>query len=183
MLKGLNWLRALTIVGLLLAPAAPALAGGPPPDSPRAYPALLQMAREHPEQTVHVIVQRAGNARLPAQILERMGGRRARELPLVNAVALDLPASAVEALARDPAVREQSRAPYQRYQDFFAGLLRAGVAEGSLPAVDPELTAHVLVAFAAGLLLQSRADPQGADWAAVARAGLDLLLAGARRSV
>lgn len=105
MLKGLNWLRALTIVGLLLAPAAPALAGGPPPDSPRAYPALLQMAREHPEQTVHVIVQRAGNARLPAQILERMGGRRARELPLVNAVALDLPASAVEALARDPAVR------------------------------------------------------------------------------
>lgn len=84
--------------------------------------------------------------------------------------------------ARDPAVREQARAPYQRYQDFFAGLIAAGTAEGSLRAVDPQLMAHVLVAFAAGLLLQSRADPAGADWAAVARAGMTLLLAGARRA-
>ncbi|MBL8055459.1 MAG: TetR/AcrR family transcriptional regulator [Anaerolineales bacterium] len=125
-------------------------------------------------------------ARSPAQsVPESLRAMAAAAAPVFGAADGQLPIFLEfwSQAARDPAVREQSRAPYQRYQDFFAGLLRAGVAEGSLPAVDPELTAHVLVAFAAGLLLQSRADPQGADWAAVARAGLDLLLAGARRSV
>lgn len=85
--------------------------------------------------------------------------------------------------ARDPAVRAQARAPYQRYQARIAALLQAGVTDGSLQVDDPLNTAHVLVAFAAGLLLQSRADPAGADWPAVAQAGVRLLLEGARKRI
>jgi AcrR family transcriptional regulator len=84
--------------------------------------------------------------------------------------------------ARDPAVRQAASAPYRRYLDFFAELIRAGIAEGSLKPVDPQTAAHVIVSFAAGLLLQSLVDPPGADWDATARSGLDLVLEGVRRS-
>lgn len=80
--------------------------------------------------------------------------------------------------ARDPQVREAALAPYHRYRDDFADRVRAGQAEGSLGPADPPLVAHVIVSLAVGLLLQSLLDPRGADWGAVARAGLDIVLNG-----
>lgn len=84
--------------------------------------------------------------------------------------------------ARDLQVREAALASYQRYRADFAALIRAGQAEGSFGAADPQTVAHVIVSLAVGLLLQSLLDPDGADWGQVAGAGLEVVLAGLRRT-
>jgi len=80
--------------------------------------------------------------------------------------------------ARDPAVWEATIAPYQRYRTFFAGIVEAGIADGSLRPVDPDVAAQVIVALAVGLVLQGVLDPAGADWGAVAEQGMAMLLTG-----
>lgn len=80
--------------------------------------------------------------------------------------------------ARDPQVRQAALAPYHRYRDDIAALIRAGQAEGSLSAGDPHAAAHAIVSLAIGVLLQSRLDPDGVDWGQAAQAGLDVILAG-----
>jgi hypothetical protein len=55
-------------------------------------------------------------------------------------------------------------------------MIEAGMAEGTLRAVDPETTAHVLVSLAVGVLLQGLLDPQGADWGQVAEEGVRMFL-------
>lgn len=80
--------------------------------------------------------------------------------------------------AHDPQAQAAAREPYRRYQDFFAELIRAGVAEGSLKPVEPETAAQVLVSLSVGLLLQSLIDPDQADWGQRAEANLKLLLSG-----
>jgi AcrR family transcriptional regulator len=65
---------------------------------------------------------------------------------------------------RDPEIWQITIAPYRRYQEFFAGLIREGIEEGSVRPVNPDATARVLIALALGLLLQSVLDPQGAPW-------------------
>ncbi|OGO16034.1 MAG: hypothetical protein A2Y93_13450 [Chloroflexi bacterium RBG_13_68_17] len=79
--------------------------------------------------------------------------------------------------SRDPQVWQASIAPYRRYRQFFAALLEAGVVEGSLRPLDPQLAAHWLVALAVGLLLQGALDPTGAEWGRVAQDGVESLLA------
>lgn len=79
---------------------------------------------------------------------------------------------------RDPAIWRTTIAPYREYRAFFANLIRAGIAEGSLRPIDPERAAQVLVSLAVGLVLQGVLDPQGADWGQVAEAGIRMLLEG-----
>jgi AcrR family transcriptional regulator len=74
---------------------------------------------------------------------------------------------------RDPAVWEATIAPYRRYRDAFAGMIAAGVQDGSLRAGDPELASAVLVSVAVGVLLQSSLDPNSVDWMAVMRTAVD----------
>jgi serine protease AprX len=76
-----------------------------PDEPPRAYPGLLQLAKEQPNEKVRVIVQRVHGQDLPEQAIQRAGGHKAKELPLINSLVLELPVKAVEALARNPAVR------------------------------------------------------------------------------
>jgi len=80
--------------------------------------------------------------------------------------------------AREPVVWQATIAPYQRYRDFFAGKIEAGIAEGTLQPVDPEAAALVIVALAIGVVLQGLLDPQGADWGQVAQEGVRMLLEG-----
>ncbi len=65
--------------------------------------------------------------------------------------------------ARDPAVWKLTIAPYRRYREFFADLIRAGVAEGSIRPVDPDLAAQVIVSLAVGTILQGLMDPHGGE--------------------
>lgn len=75
------------------------------PESPRAHPALLQLAQERPNEKIRVIVQRKAWEQLPEQALQRAGGKVMRELPIINGFAMELPARAVAALAKSKGVR------------------------------------------------------------------------------
>jgi len=79
---------------------------------------------------------------------------------------------------RDPLIWEKTVAPYQRYEAYFAGLVRAGIAEGSLRAVDPAAAARMIIAVAVGLLLQGLANPSNGDWGEPAEKGIEMLLHG-----
>ena len=78
----------------------------------------------------------------------------------------------------DPAVWQAVIAPYRQYRSFFADVIRAGIAEGTLQPVDPEIAAQVVVSFAIGLVLQGVFDPAGADWGLVTQKGIQILLGG-----
>lgn len=84
--------------------------------------------------------------------------------------------------ARDPDVWAATIAPYRRYREFFAELVRAGVAEGSLQPVDAEAAAEVIVSLAVGTILQGLLDPQGADWNRSLSQGIEMILASLQAS-
>lgn len=79
------------------------------------------------------------------------------------------------AAQRDPVVWAATVQPYRRYQQWLTALIEAGVAEGSLRPLNPELAAQLLVSWAVGILLQSVWDPQAAEWGSVARESIALL--------
>ncbi len=84
--------------------------------------------------------------------------------------------------ARDPDVWAATIAPYRRYREFFAELMRAGVAEGSLRPVDAEVVAQIIVSLAVGTILQGLLDPQGADWNHSLIQGIETILASLQAS-
>ena len=83
--------------------------------------------------------------------------------------------------AREPEVWQATIAPYRRYRAFFSGMVEAGVAEGTLRSVDPDVAAQVIVSLAVGLVLQGALDPDGADWSQVTRESIQMLLEGLRK--
>jgi len=84
--------------------------------------------------------------------------------------------------SRKPAIWERAVAPYRRYLDFFAGIIQSGIEEGAFDqGLDSEQAARILMAVAMGLLLQASFDPDGADWQAVTRSGIGMILTGMRR--
>jgi len=80
--------------------------------------------------------------------------------------------------SRDPSIRGVVLAPYQRYQDYFAALIRRGIADGSLRETDPDLAARALVSLAVGLFLQGILNPDGAAWDEVTQGSIRLFLDG-----
>ena len=80
--------------------------------------------------------------------------------------------------SRDPEIWQATIAPYRRYHDFFASLVREGIAEGSFRPVDPQTAAYAIVALATGVILQGLMDPQAADWGQVLQESVRLLLQG-----
>ncbi len=78
--------------------------------------------------------------------------------------------------SRDREVWKATIAPYRRYQEYMASLVRKGIAEGSFAVVDPEIASRLIVAAAMGLLLESLLDPKGAKWDRVAHDSTAMLL-------
>lgn len=79
---------------------------------------------------------------------------------------------------RDPDIWQAAIEPYHRYRDVVAGIIAAGINQGSLQAVDPQTAASVVVALALGLLIQGFLDPEGADWPTVSQTGMRIVLEG-----
>lgn len=79
---------------------------------------------------------------------------------------------------RDPIIWQATIAPYHRYQAYFTDLIRAGMSEGSLRPVNPELAARVLTSLATGLLMQALFESQEVDWKNEVRQSLEVLLEG-----
>lgn len=79
---------------------------------------------------------------------------------------------------RDPEVWQVTVEPYRRYQDYFARLIRDGIAEGSLRPVDPDNAARSIIALAIGLLVQGMSAPNTGGWPETTQAGIEFLLQG-----
>ncbi len=79
---------------------------------------------------------------------------------------------------RDPVLQAATGAPYVRYHQRIAGLVRRGVEEGSLRPTPPEAAASVILALVMGLLLEALLAPEAMDWEQAAAEGLRILLRG-----
>lgn len=77
-----------------------------------------------------------------------------------------------------PEVWQATVAPFRKYHAFFAQMIRDGITEGSLRAIDADIASYVLLAYAVGLLALGLLDPQGDDWGQVVQAGMGMLLEG-----
>lgn len=84
----------------------------------------------------------------------------------------------LSAARQDPTILSAMLAPMQRYREWFAQLIAAGVKEGTLRKVDRELTAQVLVSLGFGLIMLSLLDPHGDDWGDIASRAMPLLMQG-----
>ena len=80
--------------------------------------------------------------------------------------------------SRDETVWKAIIAPYRHYQEHFSKLIQAGMDEGSLKPVEPEVAAQVILSLAVGLVLQGVLDPHGADWEKAARESMQILMNG-----
>jgi len=83
--------------------------------------------------------------------------------------------------SRDPDVWQTSIAPYRRYQKYFANLIKEGIEHGSLAKINPDSGSRMIVALAVGLLLQGLLDPDGADWARIAKDSMSYLIQGIQK--
>ena len=84
--------------------------------------------------------------------------------------------------SRHPAVWERAVAPYQRYLEYFSGIIQSGVDEGSFhPAIHPEHAARILTSMVMGLLLQATFDPDGTSWQDVTLFGIKMMINGMER--
>jgi AcrR family transcriptional regulator len=79
---------------------------------------------------------------------------------------------------RDPEVWKEFIAPYRRYQDYFAGIVEKGIAEGSIKPINAQVAGQALVALALGIVIQGVVDPGGAAWDGVAQSAVELFLTG-----
>ncbi len=70
-----------------------------------AQPKLIQLAADHPDQVVSVIVQKAVMDDRVEQAIRALGGRVTKDLHIINAVAAELKANAVSQLAKADGVR------------------------------------------------------------------------------
>ncbi len=121
----------------------------------------LEAIRAGAETVTQGLVQMAGTAQLVFQAADG-------QLPIF----LEFWTKA----AHDPAVWQAMIAHYRRYRAFFADMIEAGIAEGTLRSVDPDITAQVIVSLAVGLVLQGLLDLHGADWGQAAREGIRMIL-------
>ena len=79
---------------------------------------------------------------------------------------------------RDPDIWKEFIAPYRRYQDYFADIIKKGIAEGSIRQIDAHVAGQALVALALGIVIQGVVDPGGAAWDRVAADAVQLFLTG-----
>jgi AcrR family transcriptional regulator len=82
---------------------------------------------------------------------------------------------------RDPEIWRITIAPYRRFQEYFASLIKKGMDEKSIRHMDPELGANVIVSLALGFLLQRIFDPNSMDWESDTSRSVALILDGMAR--
>lgn len=81
----------------------------------------------------------------------------------------------------DPEIWKAFVAPFRRYQEFFAGMVRRGIEEGSFRDLDPQAAGLALVGLAVGIVVQGVLEPDAAAWDEVTRDAVRLLMDGMKR--
>lgn len=82
---------------------------------------------------------------------------------------------------KDPVVWERTIAPFRRYREAFADIIRRGIGEGSLAPIDADKAAQALMSLAVGIILQGVLDPKGARWDRVTQDTIGMLVEGIGR--
>jgi AcrR family transcriptional regulator len=82
---------------------------------------------------------------------------------------------------KEPVVWDRAIAPFRRYREVFASIVRKGIEEGSLAPVDADKAAQALMSLAVGIILQGVLDPEGARWDRVIRDTIGMLVEGMGR--
>jgi AcrR family transcriptional regulator len=83
--------------------------------------------------------------------------------------------------SRDPEIWKETVAPYRRYQQLFAEIIREGIKEGSIENIDPDIVAKTIVSLALGIILQGLLDPEGTAWDEVALKSMKIIMTGLER--
>jgi AcrR family transcriptional regulator len=83
--------------------------------------------------------------------------------------------------SRDPKTLKATIAPYHRFREQIASMIRAGIQAGTFREVDADTASLALVSLAIGLLAQGIAGPTQKDWPDSNRKALQLLLDGMKR--
>jgi hypothetical protein len=65
---------------------------------------------------------------------------------------------------------------------LFAELMRRGIQEGSIKAVNPEMAARLVLALALGLVFQGVLDREQTDWSRVAQEGMHIMVEGLKNA-
>ena len=125
--------------------------------------AQLEVSRSGAETIPEELLRMTGMVR---QVFQEAGGK----LPLFMEF--------LTKAGHSPVVWQATVAPFRKYRKFFALMVEAGIAEGSLRPVEPDLASNVVLSFAIGLLVLGLLDPHGADWGQVAQDGMGMLLQG-----
>jgi AcrR family transcriptional regulator len=80
--------------------------------------------------------------------------------------------------ARDEALWQAAIAPYRRYREYIKQILAPVETADGAQEADMDTAAAAVISLAIGLLLQGIVDPASADWGAVGRDSLRMLLTG-----
>ncbi|MBN1484376.1 MAG: TetR/AcrR family transcriptional regulator [Chloroflexia bacterium] len=80
--------------------------------------------------------------------------------------------------AGEDSVRRALDRYLRRYRNFFAALIEAGIAEGSLRSVDLQQAVYAALSMSLGALLQAVVAVEERDWAQVSQDAMRLLLQG-----
>ena len=119
---------------------------------------------------------RAGGSTVPDALLQ-MAGMAKQAFELARGRLL-LFLEFLSKAARDPKVWQATITPYRHLRAFFAEMIEAGIAEGTLRPVDPDAAANAILSLAIGLVLQAAMDPEGANWGQIAKGSMQVLLRG-----
>ncbi|MBM3705658.1 MAG: TetR/AcrR family transcriptional regulator [Actinobacteria bacterium] len=76
----------------------------------------------------------------------------------------------------DMNLRSYTLKSYESFLKFFSGIISEGTKKGSIKkSLDPDGTAKLLFAITIGLLIQGLLNPDGADWAVLAKESIRAL--------
>lgn len=119
---------------------------------------------------------RSGTERAPdalramARAARRLFANARENMPLVLAFWLHA--------TRDPVIWEMAVEPYHRYHEYIASIIRQGIHEGSIRAVNADTAAQSIVGLAVGMLAQGMVGAGEQDWAHATVDAMELVING-----
>ncbi len=120
----------LGMAGPLATPAVPVTA--------RVQAILLQLADQQPDTVVRIIVQKSAGDSMEAEaMVARLGGVVTRDLSIINGFAAEIPASAVNDLARTSTITWMSLDAVVNHSDEPTNYWQEDFGFGSVSAQDP----------------------------------------------
>ncbi len=133
--SSINWGKGVSILLLLAFALILSLATVSAAEPMRAHPALLKLSKERPDAKFRVIVQKNAQDNSAEQEMGRLGGRKDKDLRIVNGFVAELSGRQIEALSRtrgvrwvsiDAPVRSSGSTGYYTYRDEFSSVSLAG---------------------------------------------------------